>query len=202
MAEDYINFLSGHAVPKAMTLSGNQKATRADQTLQQLAKMICTNQWNEQDIPGADLADLKLFRKVKDDLTVNHDNSVILRGNRIVIPSSLQSRAMVLAHEGHQGIVKTKKLLREKVWFPGIEARVKQHIGNCNACQANGPKNHPEPLQMSTLPPQPWYTVHVDFCGAFPTGEYLLVTIDAYSCFPEVEIVQYTAAKGTISKLD
>ena len=121
MAEDYINFLSGHAVPKAMTLSGNQKATRADQTLQQLAKMICTNQWNEQDIPGADLADLKLFRKVKDDLTVNHDNSVILRGNRIVIPSSLQSRAMVLAHEGHQGIVKTKKLLREKVWFPGIE---------------------------------------------------------------------------------
>ena len=82
MAEDYINFLSGHAAPKAMTLSEIQIATRADQTLQQLAKMICTNQWDEQDIPGADLADLKLFRKVKDDLTVNHDNSVILPGQR------------------------------------------------------------------------------------------------------------------------
>ena len=105
MEEDYINFLSGHAVPKAMTLSEIQTATRADQTLQQLAKMICTNQWDEQDISGADLADLKLFRKVKDDLTVNHDNSVILRGNRVVIPTSLQNRAMVLAHEGHQGIV-------------------------------------------------------------------------------------------------
>ena len=78
MAEDYINFLSGHAVPKALTLSEIQKATRADQTLQQLAKMICTNQSDEQDITGADLADL-LFRKVKDDLTVNHENSVILR---------------------------------------------------------------------------------------------------------------------------
>ena len=78
MAEDYINFLSGHAVPKALTLSAIQKATRADQTLQQLAKMICTNQWDEQDITGADLADL-LFRKVKDNLTVNHENSVILR---------------------------------------------------------------------------------------------------------------------------
>ena len=85
--------------------------------------MICTNQWDEQDITGADLADLKLFRKVKDDLTLNQDNNVILRGNRIVIPSSLQKRAMLLAHEGHQGIVKTKKLLSEKVWFPGIEAR-------------------------------------------------------------------------------
>ena len=98
-----------------MTLSEIQKATRADQTLQQLAKMICTNQRDELDIPGADLAYLKLFRKVKDDLTVNHDNSVILRGNHILIPTSLQNRAMVLAHEGHQGIVKTKKLLREKV---------------------------------------------------------------------------------------
>ena len=86
MAEDYINFLSGHAVPKAMTLSEIQKATRADQTLQQLAKMICTNLWIEQDITGADLTDLKLFRKVKHDLTVNHDNIVILRGNCIVIP--------------------------------------------------------------------------------------------------------------------
>ena len=40
--------------------------------------MICMNQWDEQDITGADLADL-LFIKVKDDLTINHDNSVILR---------------------------------------------------------------------------------------------------------------------------
>ena len=144
-----------------MTLSEIQKATRAEQTLQQLAKMICTNQWNEQDIPGADLADLKLFRKVKGDLTVSHDNSVILRGNSIVIPTSLQNRAMVLAHEGHQGIVKTKKLLREKVWFPKIEARVK------HACQANGPENHPEPLQMSTLPPEPWHTIHVDSVDHF-----------------------------------
>ena len=109
---------------------------------------------------------------------------------------------MVLAHEGHQGIVKTEKLLRKIVLFPGIEARVKQLIGNCIACQANGPENHPEHLQMSTLPPEPWHTVHVDFCGPFPTGEYLLVTIDAYSHFSEVEIVQSTTAKGTIYKLD
>ena len=160
------------------------------------------NQWDKQDITGAGLADLKLFRKVKDDLIVNHDNSVILRGNCIVIPTSLQTRAMVLAHKGHQGIVKTKKLLREKVWFPGIEARVKQRIGNCIAFQVNGSENHPEPLQMSTLPPEPRHTLHVDFCGPFPTGEYILVTIDGHSRFPEVEIVQSTAAKRTISKLD
>ena len=55
---------------------------------------------------------------------------------------------------------------------------------------------------MSPLPPEPWHTVHIDFCGPFPTGEYLLVVIDAYSQFPEVDIVCSTAAKGTISKLE
>ena len=75
-------------------------------------------------------------------------------------------------------------------------------LASCLACQANGPETRPDPLQMSPLPPEPWHTVHIDFCGPFPTGEYLLVVIDAYSRFPEVDIVHSTAAKGTISKLE
>jgi len=38
---------------------------------------------------------------------------------RIVIPTAL--KVIQLAHEGHQGIVKTKALLRSKVWFPNID---------------------------------------------------------------------------------
>lgn len=75
-------------------------------------------------------------------------------------------------------------------------------IQNCIACQANGPENRPQPLKMTILPPKPWHTVNVDFSGPYPTGEYLLVVIDAYSRFPEVEIVHSTAGKGTIQKLD
>ena len=105
-------------------------------------------------------------------------------------------------HEGHQGLVKTKKLLREKVWFPGIDEEVKRIIDSCIPCQANGPENRPDPLQMSPLPPEPWHTVHMDFCGPFPTGEYLFVAIDAYSRYPEVEIVHSTSAKATIPKMD
>ena len=48
------------------------------------------------------------------------------------------------------------------------------------------------------LPPEPWHTIHVDNCGPFPTGEYLLVAIDAYSRFPVVKIVQTTSAKNTL----
>ena len=129
---------------------------------------------------------LRQFYKVRHDLTVNNEANVILKGTRIVMPVKLRKRAIAIAHEGHQGIVKTKQLLREKIWFPGIDVEVKKMVEECLACQANGPDPHPDPLQMSPLPPEPWHTVHIDSGGPFPTGEYLLVAIDAYSRFPEV----------------
>lgn len=43
---------------------------------------------------------------------------IVMRRTRIVIPQSLKSEELLLAHEGHQGIVKTKSRLRIKVWWP------------------------------------------------------------------------------------
>ena len=75
-------------------------------------------------------------------------------------------------------------------------------IEKCLLCQANSKANTPEPLQMSKLPTRPWDVVHIDFCGPFPTGELILVVIDAYSQFPEVEIIHSTSARATIPKVD
>jgi transposase InsO family protein len=205
-AEEYVNFISSHAVPKAMALEDIQQATTADATLQKLAELIRTNNWtlmsNEPTATNVNVTELKLFAKVREELTVNDDSNIILRGTRIVMPLALRQQAMAIAHEGHQGLVKTKQLLREKTWFPQIDEDVRSLIGNCLACQANGPASHPDPLQMSPLPPEPWHTVHMDFCGPFPTGEYLLVVIDAYSRFPEVDVVNSTSASSTIGKLE
>ena len=206
LAEDYVNFLITHAVPKAMSLEEIQLATKADNTLQRLTEIIHMEQWESvirgSTWEGVDQSELQLFSKVKHELTVNDDSGIILRGSRIVIPTSLRQKAISLAHEGHQGLVKTKKLLREKVWFPRIDEETKQMIDKCIPCQANGPENRPDPLQMSPLPPEPWHTLHVDFCGPFPTGEYLFVAIDAYSRFPEVEIINSTSSTATIPKLE
>ncbi|CAB3998121.1 uncharacterized protein K02A2.6-like, partial [Paramuricea clavata] len=178
MADNYVCFLAQHAVPRAMTLPEIQQATMADSTLQILSNLITT------------------------ELTLNEHDGIILRGSRIVLPESLTLKAVQIAHEGHQGLVKTKQLLREKVWYPGIDKLAKHTVDTCLLCQANGPNSHQEPLRMTTLPPQPWHTVNIDFCGPFLGGSYLLVIIDAYSRFPEVEIVSSTSAKSTILKLE
>ena len=78
----------------------------------------------------------------------------------------------------------------------------KRTIETCLACQANSTDNRPDLLQMSPLPPAPWHTLHINFCGPFPTGEYLLVVIDAYFRFPEVDIIQSTSATAITPKLD
>ena len=55
---------------------------------------------------------------------------------------------------------------------------------------------------MTALPSGPWKLLAMDFLGPFPSGDYLLVVIDEYSRFPEVEIVKSTSAKSVITRLD
>ena len=62
--------------------------------------------------------------------------------------------------------------------------------------------NPPEPLRMTEMPELPWRTIHIDFYGLLPTSDYLLVAVDRYSRFPEVEIVHSTRASTVIPKLD
>ena len=59
-----------------MTLEVIQQATAADITLQCLTNVIQTRSWNKldslpQDFKGAVSAELKIFKTVKDKLTVN-----------------------------------------------------------------------------------------------------------------------------------
>ena len=109
---------------------------------------------------------------------------------------------LALQHETHLGLTKTKALIRENIWFPNIDAMVKTTLDLCLTCQALGRPGPPAPITPTTMPDGPWQTVHVDFYGPLPTGQYLLVIVDRYSRFPEVEIVHSTRASTVILKLD
>ena len=77
---------------------------------------------------------------------------IILRGTRLVIPQTLQRHCVGLAYDGHLGIVKTKALLREKVWFPFIDTLVEERCKNCIPCLSVSPHNPPEPIKVGELP--------------------------------------------------
>jgi len=144
---------------------------------------------------------LNNYAKIKDEISVY--NGVVLKQNRIIIPNSLREQAIALAHTAHQGIVKTKQLAREKIWFPGIDKMIEEQLKTCIPCQAaysGGTKR--DPILSTRLPKQPWDELSIDFTGPFPSGEYLFVVIDDHSRYPEVEIVTSTSTKVVTQKLD
>lgn len=127
---------------------------------------------------------------------------LVVRGPRIVVPRMLRDKVVKLAHEGHQGITKTKEYLRTRVWFPGLDKMVEAHIQHCHLCQVVSMSQEREPLRMTPLPSEPWKEVAVDFWGPIHTGEYLLVTVCKQSRWAEVEFVTSTSARAVIPKMD
>ncbi|XP_028411670.1 uncharacterized protein K02A2.6-like [Dendronephthya gigantea] len=180
-----------------MTLQEIKDATLSDATLNRVVECLKTGKWDEKDV------ELKSYHMCAEELTATKAGDLLLKGSRIVIPKSLQDRAMQLGHVGHQGIEKTKALLREKIWFPGMDSKIKTFIENCAACQTVGPCSPPEPMSITPTATEPWQSLALDFYGPIPhSGQYLLVVTDTYSKFPEVEIVKSTSAKACIPKLD
>ena len=58
--------------------------------------------------------EMSIYGKLSSELSVT-DNGILLRGHRIVIPVTMRRKVVQIAHECHQGLVKTKSLLRAKV---------------------------------------------------------------------------------------
>ncbi|CAC5421578.1 unnamed protein product [Mytilus coruscus] len=168
--------------------------------IQYVIKAVKSGSWEN----SYDNKTLDTFSRLKNELTiVNTDKGeILMHDNRIVIPHKLTDRVITLAHEGHQGIVRTKQLLREKVYFPGIDKRVEDTCKACIPCLAATPKKTFEPLAMSDLPDAPRTYISMDFCGPFPSGHFLMVIMDEYSRYPVVETLTTISAKAVIPLLD
>ena len=85
--------------PKAMTVPQLEQATARDPILQPLHQSVVSGNWQK-------TKETDPYFCIKHELTATE--SLLLRGSRIVVPASLQSTTLQLAHEGHQGIVRTK----------------------------------------------------------------------------------------------
>ena len=194
--EDVVRHIVQDRVPRAIKLPEIQKETKSDVVLQKLSTCITSGRIRD----CKNDPELKPYAKVFTELSVAED--IILRGEQIVVPKTLQDRVINLSHEGHQGIVKSKRLLRSRVWFPGIDRMIEDAVQSCIACQAATHTQHREPLKMTQLPKGPWTNVSIDFCGPFPSGEMALVVIDEYSRYPEVEFVSSTSIRAVAPKLD
>ena len=192
IAEEHINHAAATSTPLAMKLEDIKTATMNDQSLKTVIAAVRSGDKTQVPTP---------FKANFEELAVTSDGQLLLRGTRIVMPAALTSRAIALAHEGHQGIVKTKQLIRSKTWFPNMDKMVEKTVKSCMACLANTAQHHSPPVVSTPLPASPWTRVACDFYDA-PDGLHLLVIVDEFSRYPVVEVVRSLSAKTIIPVFD
>lgn len=184
-------------LPAALTVEMLRRSAQTDPVYQRLITAIQNNKMPED-------PELNPYTSVWQELSVIE--GLVCRGERIVIPnghlpeldSNIREWIVELGHSGHMGINATKRLLRLRLWFPGMDRMVERKVTSCLPCQAAVDTHDRDPLKPSTVPKEPWVTLYCDHWGPTQDGKYILVIIDALTRYPEVIIVKGTSAEANI----
>ena len=95
-------------------------------------KEYCLNGWPESSqVKGF----VKPYRPVSSEISVQ--DGLLMRNNRIIIPSQLRQEILNKIHTGHQGIHKCRERARQSVWWPGISRQLEDLIRSCPTAAKN-----------------------------------------------------------------
>ena len=75
---------------------------------------------------------IRSYSSSKDEYSVQ--DGLIFKGNRIVIPLNLRNDIKKVIHSSHIGIEGCLRRARECIFWPGMNADIKQFILSCEIC--------------------------------------------------------------------
>ncbi len=149
--------------------------------------------------------DLIPYFRVRDELSVK--DALIFRGTRLLVHVALRHTVISLAHEAHQGVVRTKQRLRELYWWPQMDSQVQSTVSTCIPCQSNDKTQvtHPAPLQPVQFPEGPWKKLGLDVVGPFETAtpacRYAITLKDYHSKWPELAFASSAITEDVVKFL-
>jgi RNase H-like domain found in reverse transcriptase/Reverse transcriptase (RNA-dependent DNA polymerase)/Integrase zinc binding domain len=177
-ATDDIIYEDGH-----MPMEEVRMETSKCNELQSVIRAIETNKW-----PPS----LQLYKAAREELKIV--KGVMAKRGLIVLPVSLRCKAIDIAHEGHQGVTKTKSKLKDIMWWPRMHRAVEDWVAGCRMCILTGRTEETIPMQRTLLPQGPWDYVALDYCGPFAAfGDiHVVCIVDYHSRYAVAAIVKST----------
>ena len=168
-------------------------ATQQDEALCKLGTTITTGWPNtKQMCPIA----IQPYWNYRDELSLIE--GILFKGDRIIIPASLQGDMLRQIHQGHLGIEKCRLRARQILFWPNINRDIEKLISSCGACQRHRPSNTKEPLMSHEIPDRPWQTVGTDLFDW--DGSSFLLVVDYYSRYVEIERLRNIRSATVIKK--
>ncbi|XP_064647478.1 uncharacterized protein K02A2.6-like [Lineus longissimus] len=184
-----------HFLPiKSDRLEQIKTATAQDPILPELMDMISKGWPNDKDtVPDA----LSTYYHCRDELAIQE--GLLLRGNRVVIPTSMRAELKDQLHAGHLGINSCLCRARELINWPRMSAEIRQYIEACETCATYADRQGPEELNLHEVPDRPWQKVGTDIF-TYENRSYL-VTADYYSTFYELDYLPDTLTETVVTKV-
>ncbi|XP_043063219.1 uncharacterized protein K02A2.6-like [Drosophila yakuba] len=176
------------AIPKSMTISKIAESSLRDEEVVDAIHSLENNSWEREKSTK-----LHPFR-----FELSTIGPLLLRGNRIVIPTNLRKRVLELAHEGHPGESAMKRRLRSKVWWPLIDRDAEEFVKTCRDCLMVSQSIRPAPMNRNPFPTGPWIWVASDLLGPLPNNEFILVFIDYFSRYMEFKFLRSISSSSLI----
>ena len=60
---------------------------------------------------------------------------MIMKSNRVVVPSTMRQEMLGRIHSGHLGMEKQKRLASGSAYWPGINKDIERGVQGCSTCQ-------------------------------------------------------------------
>lgn len=178
--------------PKALKISQIVSESQKDYAITDAVSKINNECWST--------VDKNIYYTFRFELTTF--GSILLRGNKIVMPESLRKQTLELAHEGHPGETVMKRRLRAKVWWPTIDKQTEQYVKSCRDCLLVSQPNKSSQMSRHRFPDGPWQCLALDLTGPVTNNEMVLVVIDYYSRYQEIKFLKSTTASVIVKYLN
>lgn len=137
----------------------------------------------------------KPYQYFKGELTVL--DGVLLKGTKIVIPTSMRSQMLRLVHEGHLGIEKCKRRACDVLYWPCMHRDIETWVQRCEICQRHRYQQPKEPMRPHDKPQEPWRKVGMDLFQ-LKDKDYLLL-MDYHSNYPEFALLSGMTAERVVA---
>ncbi|XP_055590889.1 uncharacterized protein K02A2.6-like [Uranotaenia lowii] len=140
----------------------------------------------------------KIYFKYRDELS--HQDGIIFRCDRILVPHSLRSKLIQSCHVSHNGMEATIKLARANLFWPGMTAQIRDVVKECSICAKFAASQANPPMMSHRIPVHPFQMISMDVFVAEYRGRKrnFLVTVDHYSDYFEVDILKDLTPESVI----
>lgn len=128
----------------------------------------------------------------------SHENCLLF-GDRVICPPAFRKRVLDQLHKSHPGQERMKSLARSYVYWPNIDAEIKDYVQKCSQCAEAADSPTKSTLHSWLIPTSAWQRIHADFAGPINSKFYLII-VDALSKWPEVIEMSTITSSNTITE--